>query len=75
MFEYLFATANATTETDHLISSVEGFRVDSVKRGVYETDYMACINGDRKRWGAGKTRQEAIDSAVSNAKSHEEYRD
>lgn len=63
----VFATANATTETEYAKMKIGQFSVESVKRGVYATDFMAWIDCDRKIWGAGKTRQDAIDSAVKNA--------
>lgn len=65
------AISSATTETEYQKTG----RVESCKRGVHNTDWLAWIDGDRKVWGAGKTRDEAIISAVQNAKSHGKWPD
>ncbi len=62
----VLAETNARTETEYEKLTVPHGFVESVKRGVNATDYMAWVNGDRKAWGAGPTRQEAIDSAIRN---------
>jgi len=66
----VFAQANARTETEYEECRIDGFAVESVKRGVHNTDYVAWVDGNRGIWGAGKTRKEAIESAVRTAKSH-----
>jgi len=65
----VMAQANARTENEYEEATIDGFKVESVKRGVRCTDWMAWIDGNRGIWGAGSTRQEAIDSAVKTAKS------
>lgn len=66
----VMATANARTESEYRHDVIEGLVVESVRRGVHNTDYMAWINGNRAIWGAGSSRGEAINSAMSNARSH-----
>ena len=68
----VMAQANARTETEYEKADIDGYAVESVKRGVNHTDWMAWVNGNRGIWGAGRTRQEAIDSAIRTAKSMNE---
>lgn len=68
-WESSLAQARARTETECAATEIDGYKVESVKRGVHNTDWMAWVNGDRGVWGAGRTRQEAIESAVRRARS------
>tara|TARA_R110002096_G_scaffold66682_3_gene162235 strand:- start:4132 stop:4374 length:243 start_codon:yes stop_codon:yes gene_type:complete len=68
--EIVIATANARTEEDFEQTTVDGFSVESCLRGYLQKDYIAWVNGNRKIWGCGSTRQAAIDDAVQTAKSH-----
>lgn len=65
----VLATANATTESDHQTVTIDGFTIESVRRGAHAYDYMAWLQGNRAVWAAGKDRQTAITEAVLTAKS------
>ena len=65
----VIAQANARTENNYEKHGIDGYSVDSVERGVRQTDWMAWINGDRGVWGCGKTRWDAMQDAIRVAKS------
>lgn len=69
--EVAMAQANARTENDYRRTVVDGYTIESVERGVHHKDWMAWVSGDRKVWGTGKTREEAVKTAVRTVKSME----
>lgn len=68
--ETVMARADQVAESDYRKQHVDGFQVESVRRGTGYGDWMAWVDNNRKCWGAGSTRQDAVKSAVLTAKSH-----
>lgn len=65
----IFAQANARTENYYEKHDIDGYSVESVQRGVHQTDWMAWVNGNRGVWGCGKTRWDAMQDAIRTATS------